>query len=168
MYEIKQYKENWKNEYVLANHKWYAKERPIVYASGHWFVPKFPKVKEANGLRRFICNFLVWTGNHGEPSNNMGRPIEKFAPRMNLFTGKVDKIPNGIEWQKGAGIKGTSDVKGHINVPGQKLPAAIYLEVKINKDTQSDEQKEYQYMVTSTGSLYALIKTPEDFIAFYK
>lgn len=168
MYKVKQYKEEWKNLYIEANRQWYNINRPTVYNSSFWFVPSFPKVKTANGLRKFICNYLTWMGHHGEPSNNMGRPIEKFKERYNIFSGKVEKLANGIEWQKGAGIKGTSDVKGHIRIPSQKYSIAIYLEIKIGKDSQRDEQIKYENIVTSSGSLYCIIKTPEDFISFFK
>jgi hypothetical protein len=164
-YKFKLKKEVWKNRYIEFNRQWYQENFPIVYNDGHWFEPKIPKVNKANGLTMFICNTLKWSSNHGERTNTMGRPIEKFAPRFDIFSGKIIQIPNGVEWQKGTGVKGSSDIKGHINV-GMQFPIPIYIEVKI-KDKQSDDQKEYEKQITKTGAIYSLVHTPEEFFIFF-
>ena len=140
---------------------------PTVVADGHYSQPKYPKISTANGLQMYIKNYLNWTGNHGERTNNMGRPIKKFAPKMNIIMGTVQQVEIGTEWQKGTGTIGTSDVKGHINIPYQRFAIPCYFEVKIRKDKQSDEQIEYQCKVAKTGGLYVIVKTPDDFLKFY-
>lgn len=157
----------WKLRYNEAHKLNHTRKYPKFVADGFYTPPTMPKFKTANGLTKLICNFLLWSCHHGERTNNMGRPIAKTRPQFNIHTGRVEHLDNGIEWQKGTGTKGTSDIKGHINNLNHKFPIPIYVEVKINKDTQSDEQKYYEKQVTKTGALYCIVKTPEDFFAFY-
>jgi hypothetical protein len=96
----------------------------------------------------------------------MGRPIQKYAPKMNIITGKVVQVEVGIEWQKGTGTKGSSDVKGHISVGYQKFAVPVYIEVKI-KDTQSKDQIKYEKKISKTGGLYVIVHSPEEFFKFY-
>lgn len=157
----------YKQRYQEAHKEWFAIRYHAAYRDGHYAPPVMPKIKTANGLTKFICNYLLWTKHHGERTNNMGRPIQKYVPKFNIFTNKVDMLEGGIEWQKGSGLQGSSDIKGHINNPNHKFPIPIYLEVKVNRDRQSDEQKAYEQKVTKTGALYCIVKTPEDFFSFY-
>lgn len=156
-----------KQRYNEAHKKWRCEKTPSVCRDGFYTPPKFPKVATANGLQRFIVDFLTWYGHHGERTNTMGRPIQKFAPKYNIITGSVVQVESGIEWQKGSGTKGSSDVKGHINVDYQKYAIPVYIEIKIGKDKQSNEQIEYQSKVNKSGGLYVIVKTPDDFLNFY-
>jgi len=158
---------DWKQLYSDAHKINFEKEYPSAFKEGHWFSPTLPKYKTANGLTNLICNYMKWMGHHLERTNNMGRPVKKKMPKFNLFTGRVEYLDNGIEWQKGSGIKGTSDLKGHFVSAKHKFPIPIYIEIKINKDRMSEHQKEYQKQVTSTGAIYQVVKTPEDFFSFY-
>jgi hypothetical protein len=158
---------SWRKRYTEIYTEYFKIAYPTAWASGHIILPKYPAVAKANGLTMFVTNLLKWTGNHGERTNTMGRPIEKTAPRFNILSGQIEQIANGIEWQKGTGTKGSSDIKGHINVKGHTFPIPVYIEIKAGKDRMSDDQKEYQKSVTSTGALYAIVKTPEDFYNFY-
>lgn len=153
--------------YEEAYRKFQHKAYPSATSNFGYLTTKYPDTRTKGGLATFVCNFLKWNGHHGEKTNNMGRPIQKFAPKMNIWTGTVQNVPNGIEWQKGSGITGTSDVKGHVNIPASKFPVPIYVEIKIGKDRQSQEQKGYQKQVTDTGAFYMLCSFPEDFILFY-
>jgi hypothetical protein len=155
-----------KERYNEVHRKYQCDKTPSVCADGFYSPPKYPKVATANGLQRFIVDYLNWTSNHGERTNTMGRPIQKYAPKFNIMTGAVVQVESGIEWQKGTGIKGSSDVKGHINVNYQKYAIPVYIEVKI-KDRQSDDQIEYERKVNKTGGLYVIVKSPDDFLKFY-
>lgn len=110
---------------------------------------------------------MKWNGHHAERTNNMGRPIKKYFEKFNILSGKLERIENGIEWQKGTGDRGTSDIKGHFLNKNFQFSIPIYIEVKVNKDKMSKHQKEYQRNVTLTGALYLIAKTPEDFFNFY-
>lgn len=156
---------NAKQRYNEAHYKYQCKEYPNVINDGHYAPPAWPKIATSNGLTAFICNYAKWTGNHLERTNNMGRPIDKTKAYTDVI-GK-QRVIGSIEWQKGSGINGTSDIKGHILSLHQTFPIPVYIEVKINKDTQSPEQQKYERKVSSTGALYCIIKTPEDFFSFY-
>jgi hypothetical protein len=97
----------------------------------------------------------------------MGRPIQKYAPKYNIITGSVVQVESGIEWQKGSGTKGSSDIHGHIKVDYQKFAIPVAIEIKIGKDKQSNIQIEYQSKVNKSGGIYVIVKTPEDFFKFY-
>ena len=156
-----------KERYNTAHHEYYKVKYPNVVADGLYCSPTLPKYKTANGLTKLVCNFLLWSFHHGERTNNMGRPIQKKRPQFNILSGNVEYLDNGIEWQKGTGTKGTSDIKGHINNPKYKFPIPIYIEIKIGKDFQSDDQKKYEKQITKTGALYCIVKNPEDFFNFF-
>jgi len=157
----------WKERYCKAHEEDFKKKYPSAYSSGHYFQPALPKYKTANGLTTLICNVMKWTGHHAERTNNMGRPIKKYFEKFNILSGKLERIENGIEWQKGTGDRGTSDIKGHFRNKNFEYSIPIYIEVKVNKDRMSEDQKKYQKNVTSSGALYLIAKTPEDFFEFY-
>jgi hypothetical protein len=156
-----------KERYNKAHKNYMEIKCPTVCADGHYSLPKMPDVKKSNGLTMFIINYLNWSGHHGERTNTMGRPIQKYAPKMNIFSGKIEQVESGIEWQKGTGIKGSSDIKGVINVPYQKFGVPCFIEIKVAKDKQSAAQIEYEKKINKTGGLYVIVKTPDDFLKFF-
>jgi hypothetical protein len=158
---------NWKERYCKAHEEDFKKKYPSAYLSGHYFNPALPKYKTANGLTTFVCNFMKWTGHHAERTNNMGRPIKKYFEKFNIMSGKLEKIENGIEWQKGTGIKGSSDIKGHFLNKNFQFSIPIYIEIKVGKDRMSEDQKKYERLISDSGALYQIVKTPEDFFLFY-
>lgn len=145
----------------------FKKQYPSAYSSGHYTKPKYPKVETANGLTKYIIDILNWFGHHGESTKNMGTPRKKSHERMDIFTGETYEVVTGIEWTKGAGTTGTTDVKGHFKSVNHKFPIPIYIEIKIKKDTKKDAQIKYEKKVTSTGALHCYCKTPDDFVTFY-
>ena len=155
-----------KQRYNEAHKVYQCAKTPSVCRDGQYSAPKYPDTRKANGLTTFCINYLIWTGNHGERTNTMGRPIQKFAPKFNIMTGTVVQVEARIEWQKGTGTKGSSDVKGHINVNYQRFAVPIYIEIKI-RDKQSAEQVEYQRKINNTGGLYVIVHNPDEFIKFY-
>ena len=154
---------DWRLIYVNAYQKYFTKKYPA--ATKDFGVPKcsFPSVTKSNGLTKMIINFITWNGSHAERTNNMGRPVEKKIDKMNIITGKVQKVTIGMQWQKGAGEKGSSDIKSHIKTSRSPYPVPVYIEIKIGRDSQSQDQKRYQEKVEKTGALYWIVKTPEDF-----
>lgn len=115
--------------------------------------------KTANGLTKVVIDFLKLSGYLAERSNNMGRMIDKTKVVKNVL-GYNNKI-GSIEWQKGSGTKGTSDIKSTIK------GRSVAWEVKIGKDRQSDDQKSYQAMQERAGGYYFIIKSFEDFYGKY-
>lgn len=158
---------DWKQRYETAYRKYQEVTYPTATKDFGHLDTKWPAINKHNGLRQMIVNFLRWSGHHAEPTQNMGRPVKKFKPKFNILTGQTEMLDNGIDWQKGSGIPGSSDVKGHINVSWQPYPVPVYIEAKVGKDIQRPNQEKYEKMVTSTGALYWLIYTPEEFLEKY-
>lgn len=156
-----------RERYRAAHIAWQAREYPNATKDHGVTETTFPKTQTANGLQQYIVKVLKYLGHHGERTNTMGYPVAKFAQKFSIWSGKLEKIQVGTEWRKGSGTTGSSDVKGHINNRNFKFPIPVYLEIKIGRDAQSKAQERYQEQITSTGALYALIKTPEDFWLFY-
>ena len=156
----------YKERYNEIHKEWSKNKFPSVHKDGFYTEPKSLKLNTANGLTNWIINFMTWTGNHAERTNTMGRPISKTAPKMNIFTGQIVNVPNGIEWQKGTGRKGSSDIKGTIKVNYQKFAIPIFIEIKI-KDKQSADQVEYQEAISKAGGLYVICHNPDEFLNFY-
>lgn len=156
-----------KERYNAAHKYNFERTYPQAWKDGHYAPPPYPKVTTSNGLTKMVVNFLLWSCHHGERTNTMGVPVKKYRPKFNIFSGQTEMLENGIEWRKGSGRKGSSDIKGHVNNPRHQFPIPIYVEVKIGKDKMSDDQKEYERDVTKSGALYCVIKTPEDWFSFY-
>jgi hypothetical protein len=156
---------NYKERYSKSHYNYTLQRTPNVIKDGFYSPPKIPLVKKSGGLSKFCENYCNWSGHFLERTNTMGVPIQKKIPKFDIFQQKLIHFDGGIEWRKGSGIKGSSDLKGHINNPQYKFPIPIYIEIKI-KDKQSDYQKEYEKMVTKTGALYAIVHNPEEFFVF--
>lgn len=159
----------WTQRYKESHHRWCKNASPAFFmaSGGEDMIVKYPKVTSSNGLRRALCNFMEWEGHHLEPTNNMGRPIQKFYPKMSLVTGQVHQVPGRIEWQKGSGAVGSSDAKGHINKKGHQYAIPLYVEIKYGKDQQSDEQEEYEERINNSGGVYIIIKNIDSFLLWY-
>lgn len=157
----------WTDTYRQAHHRWQQRTAPGFFAAsgGESQKIKYPKVTSSNGLRRAIINFMIWEGHHLEATNTMGRPIDKRVTVIDVL-GRSRMI-GSIEWQKGSGVKGSSDAKGHINIKGRDYAIPLYVEIKWNKDMQSDEQKKYEASVTKTKGIYIVAKTIEGFFEWY-
>ena len=159
----------WTKRYKQSHHNYLEAKAPGFYiaSGGSSMLTAYPKVTSSNGLSKAICNFMKWEGHHMERTNNMGRPIQKKVPKFSLISGKVEYLEGGIEWQKGTGIKGSSDLKGHISSAKHKFGIPCYIEVKWNKDKQSMEQKEYQKTINNTKGIYYIAKDIDSFFSWY-
>lgn len=154
-YPVKTYKEPWKNAYVAANKRWYELNRPVVYAAGHWFVPAFPPTNTANGLTKFILNFLTWNGHRATRINSSGRIIkapQRQTSGISLLTAKY--IP-------GTTRRGAADLSSTI------AGRSVMWEVKIGSDKPSEYQLREQQLEEAAGGKYFFVKTPEDVLERY-
>lgn len=112
--------------------------------------------KTANGLTKLIIAYCRYMGWHAERINTQGRVIDNRREVTNILghrriIGSVKRIPT-------AGVKGSADI--HILKDGK----AVYVEVKIGRDRQSDAQKQYQRTVEAAGGLYVIVRCFADFI----
>jgi hypothetical protein len=134
-------------------------------SGGYGMKVTYPKVTSANGLRKAIINFMIWNGHHLEATNTMGRPIDKRETYTDII-GRT-RVIGSLEWQKGSGTVGSSDAKGHLNIKGRDYAIPLYVEIKWNKDTQSDPQKDYEQIINNTGGIYVIAKTIEGYFFWY-
>jgi len=145
MDSIKKLKELW-----MANHKQRYPNVPDYARS----TPKYTD-KTANGLTKCIIDWCLFSGFFAERTGNEGRTIDTRKSYINSVgqtktIGSVKRIPS-------SGTKGTSDIKAVIN------GRMVAIEVKIGKDRQSEAQKNYQMKIETSGGLYWIVKSLEDF-----
>jgi hypothetical protein len=119
--------------------------------------------RSANGLTTCIKDFLIFSGHHAERINTMGTPRDKRKTVTDVIGRR--KTIGSIVWTKGTGTKGSADIHSEINVTinGQRIPIAVKWEVKIGKDRQSKDQKEYESKVGN----YFIVKSFDDFYEKY-
>ena len=97
--------------------------------------------KTANGLTRAIIDFLNFKGHYSVRINTTGQ----WKPQLNKFV-------------KGTTASGTADIQAIIE--GKH----IFIEVKIGRDRQSEDQMMTQKKVEKAGGVYLIAK---DFDSFY-
>ncbi len=110
----------------------------------------------ANGLTRLIIDYCKYHGWHAERINTQGRVIDDRREVTDVLghrrtIGSVKRIPT-------AGMKGSADI--HILKAGR----AVFCEVKIGRDRQSEAQKEFQRSVEASGGLYIIVRDFDDFL----
>ena len=110
----------------------------------------------ANGLTKLILAYCKYHGWHAERINTQGRVIDNRRRVTDILghtriIGSVKRIPT-------AGFKGSADI--HILKDG----LAIYCEVKIGRDRQSEEQKAFQKSVEASGGKYMIVRNFDDFL----
>lgn len=157
---------SWQERYKQAHYIWTCKTYPAMVRDGHYCFMGMPLgIMKAKGLKTICCNFAKWTGNHLEPTNNVGivkdnREIVTDVIGRKKQIGSIEYIRSGMEL-------GTSDLKGHIRPLKQPYPVPVYVEIKANKDRMREEQIAYKERVTSTGAFHCIVKHPADFFEFY-
>lgn len=125
----------------------------------HYIVGQKYTDKSANGLTKAIIAFVNFSGGQAERINNMGRMVDRTRIVTNTI-GQHMKI-GSVEWQKGTGRKGTADISAIVD--GRSLK----IEVKIGRDRQSNEQKEYELEVIQAGGIYLIAKEFTSFVKSY-
>lgn len=109
-----------------------------------------PDIKTANGLTRFIINFLSWTGARATRINTQGQHVtEKYKGRV---------VSQGFRPSQTR--KGTADISCTIN------GRSVMIEIKIN-DKPSQYQLDEQVLERAAGGVYEFISTPEQFFELY-
>ncbi len=120
----------------------------------HAKAPKYPKqylvapkfdLKTANGLTNAIVSYIDLKGG--------------YASRINV-TGVYDQKLQIFRY--GTTKKGFADIQGLFN------SKALYVEVKIGADKQSEHQKEFQKEITANGGYYFIAKDFDSFVYWFK
>jgi hypothetical protein len=131
-----------KERYNAAHHEYYKVKYPNVVADGLYCSPTLPKYKTANGLTKFITNYILWAGWRATRVNTMGRQV-------------------GGKWIPGTTRKGTADISATIN------SRSVMIEIKIGSDKASQYQLKEQELERKAGGFFEFISTPEEFFIFY-
>lgn len=131
-----------KERYNDAHHEYYKVKYPNVVADGLYCSPILPKYKTANGLTKFITNYILWAGWRATRVNTMGRQV-------------------GGKWIPGTTRKGTADISATIK------GRSIMIEIKVGKDKASEYQLKEQELERKSGGIYEFISTPEEFFTLY-
>lgn len=120
----------------------------------------FPDTRKANGLTKFIINFLTWSGHRATRIAASGRLVDRpqtQASGVSLMTKK---------WIPGSTRKGSADISSTIKIRSG-IGVSVMWEIKIGSDKPSEYQLREQALEQQAGGYYFFIKTPEDFFAEY-
>lgn len=112
----------------------------------------------ANGLTKAIIGFINLSGQQAERINTMGRMVDRTKIVKDVV-GFQHRI-GSVEWQKGTGTKGSSDISATIK------GLSVKIEVKM-KDRQSDAQKAYEESITQAGGIYVIFRDFTSFVKWY-
>lgn len=125
------------------------------YLDGHYSPPVMPKYKTANGLTKFITQFLMWHEHRATRINSTGRIVD------GVEKGPTGNIIGCKKWIPGSTRKGTSDISATL------FGRSVMLEIKIGKDRLSAYQLDEQARERKAGGTYEFISTPEEFFDLY-
>jgi hypothetical protein len=144
-----------KERYNAAHKYNFERTYPQAWKDGHYAPPTYPKVNTANGLTKFICNFLMWHEHRATRINSTGRLIDG-----------LEKQPSGAilttkKWIPGSTRKGTADISATIR------GRSVMIEIKIGKDRASPYQIAEQERERKAGGIYEFISTPDQFFTLY-
>lgn len=131
-----------KERYNAAHHEYYKVKYPQVVADGFYCSPTLPKYKTANGLTKFITNYILWAGWRATRVNTMGRQV-------------------GGKWIPGTTRKGTADISATIK------GRSIMIEIKVGKDKASEYQLKEQELERKSGGIFEFISSPDEFFTLY-
>lgn len=133
---------DFKERYNQAHYEYYCKKYPNVVLDGLYCKPTLPKYKTANGLTKFITNYILWAGWRATRINSMGRQV-------------------GGKWIPGTTRKGTADISA--TVKGR----SIMIEIKVGRDKPSEYQLKEQELERKSGGIFEFISSPEEFFILY-
>lgn len=122
----------------------------------HPTIPEYaiphPKRRDdtANGLTQCVCDWIRLRGGQAERINTMGRPLMIRDSKGNVI---------GTKWITSTTTRGSADISAIIR------GLSVKIEVKIGRDRQSQDQKDYQRAVEQAGGIYYVAK---DFTSFFE
>lgn len=112
--------------------------------------------KKANDLTKAILAWFNLSGGFAERISVTGRLIDNRKTYRDSV-GKIRQIGT-CKWIKSSMTKGSGDISATY------LGKSFKIEVKIGKDRQSDDQKEYEESVVRAGGVYIIASSFEGFI----
>jgi hypothetical protein len=110
----------------------------------------------ANGLTKCVIDLINYEGYQAERISTQGTYVEgakiKVGENERQLKGKY--IPT-------QGTKGSADISATIR------GRSVKLEVKWNKDRQSEVQKAYQQSIEKAGGIYIIVKDFDEFVIWF-
>ncbi len=141
--------------YQQAHERWFKQAYPSAYSSGHYCQPIKPDTRKANGLTRFIINFLQYEGWRATRISSTGRLIDGLQRQQSGVVLTTKK------WIPGQTRRGTADISATIK------GRAVMLEIKVGRDRASEYQLAEQARERAAGGCYEFIHSPEEFFVIY-
>lgn len=138
--------------YNKAYRDYQAREFPTWVKDGHTLDARVVDTSTGNGLNNFCVNFLTWSGHFANRTGNEGRVIMK------------DDKPLRIPSQSKNGMQ---DVDANLKHPKHPFGIPWKIETKAGKDSHKKHQKEFGEQVRSTGAVYSVVRSAEDFLNQY-
>jgi len=123
-------------------------------------IPPYKKSDNStNGLTSCVIDFINYSGYQAERINTTGRMLnnKKVVTDVVGFKREI----GSDKWIKGTGTKGSADISSTIK------GRSVKIEIKFDKDRQSDAQKDYQKAIENAGVIYIIIRNFDDFIEWY-
>ena len=123
-------------------------------------IPK-PDLKEngANALTKLVIQWIEFNNGQAERISNTGTYRDGKKTVVDCI-GRQRTIGSGI-WTKGTGTNGTADISSTIK------GRSVKIEIKWQKDKQSDDQISYEQSITKAGGIYIIVKTFDDFLEWF-
>lgn len=143
--------------------EWLKKISPDFFIASGGYKMKVESFSDttSNGLTKSIMAFLKYSGHHCTRVNTQGQARIQRIPRFSIFTRRVEHTEK-VHYTKSTTAKGTADLHAIIN------GRAASIEVKVDKDIQSDDQKKEQQRVESAGGLYVIARNFPDWREWYR
>ena len=121
-----------------------------------WLAPRKYSDKTANGLTKCIIDFLRFKNCQAERISTTGRLINNQKSFVDVV-GRTRFVGEGAKWIPGTGTNGSADISATIR------GRSVKIEVKINRDRQSEYQKKYQQDIERAGGVYIIATSFEKF-----
>lgn len=141
--------------YIAAHQQYQAEQYPAAVKNFGTVKTQIPDTRKANGLTRFIINFLTWSGHRATRISSAGRLID--APQ---------KQQSGISLMTKRFIPGPTR-KGSADVSATIRGRSVMIEIKVGRDRPSEHQLREQELERKAGGVYEFISTPEEFFNLY-
>jgi hypothetical protein len=137
------------------------KEQRIKFPSFPDFARPPANCKEsgANDLTRLVVSWINLNGYQSERISTTGRILDGTKIVSDVLGRK--RTIGSAKYIPGTSTKGSADVSSTIQ------GISVKIEVKWQKDTQSEHQKTYQNAVQKAGGIYYIAQTFDDFVIWY-
>jgi len=119
------------------------------------------KDNSANSLTKCVIAWITYMGGQAERISSQGQYRE--GKKIQVGTGTLShskQLPG--KWTPGQSTKGTADISATIK------GRSVKIEIKYEKDRQSDVQKEYQAAIERAGGVYIIVRTFDEFVEWYQ